>query len=205
MSMSDDVPDSAPAGSCPACGQQLPAGRYGAGPAVPGQARGTAGSGSAAARTAVLDAPAAGIREPGPRRWTTSEIVIGLATLILLISLFLPWFTVGVSTVGSATVTYQASGVQLHGYLWFAFTAALVILFVLVLQPGADKLPLRLPSDRQLILGSAALSFLLVLLAFLTNQGFDRAYGAFVALVAALVALAASAQTLLPSSREAVR
>jgi hypothetical protein len=132
-------------------------------------------------------------------RWTSSEIFLGFSTIAVLVSLFLPWF--GVTSAGSG-VGGSMSGTGAHGYLWLVFALGLVVLLVLVIPDFIARAPVRLPSSQQLIVGASTLSFLLVLLAFIakptasasgalfasTGAGVDWTYGAFIALIAAILA-----------------
>jgi hypothetical protein len=127
-------------------------------------------------------------------------------TVALLVSLFLPWFSVS-ARIGSHTYTGSASGTSAHGYLWLVFVLALIVLFVLIVPDALDRVPARLPSHQQLLLGASGLSFLLVLLAFLAkpapttspagfaglqlqiSASFGWSYGAYIALITAVLAL----------------
>jgi hypothetical protein len=125
---------------------------------------------------------------------TPSDRLVGGASLIVLISLFLPWFSVSLGALGSAS----ASGTSAHGWLWFVFVIDLALLAYLVLAAGYEQLPFRLPwRHEQLLLAASGLSLLLVLLAFLFKPsggitgikvGWD--FGAFIALLAAIAAVA---------------
>lgn len=140
------------------------------------------------------------------RSWSPSEVFIGLATVALLVSLFLPWFS-ETASISGRTFTGSVSGTSAHGYLWLVFVLALIVLFVLIAPELIDRVPARLPSRQQLILGASGLSFLLVLLAFIAkpaattpatgfaglqlqiSASFGWSYGAYIALIAAVLAL----------------
>lgn len=140
-----------------------------------------------------------------PGKWTSSETFLGLLSVVLLVSLFLPWFNV-TAKIGTKTLTGSISGTGAHGYLWVVFVLVLMVLLGLVAPELVTRAPARLPSHRQLIVGATALSFLLVLLAFLAKppgtsspSGFaglqlqisattDWTYGAWIALIAAILA-----------------
>jgi zinc ribbon protein len=135
-------------------------------------------------------------------RWGQAERVTGVATLVLLISLFLPWFTVSVSSslLGGHTVaSASGSGVDAHGYLWLVFIVSLAVIAFLVLQAGFATLPFQLPAPPQLLLlGATGLNLLLVLVAFFFKPGTGSllgsgisvswAFGAFISLLAAIAA-----------------
>ncbi len=143
--------------------------------------------------------------------WTTSDLFIGFTTVVVLISLFLPWFTATVVS-GSRTLTGTISGTSSHGFLWLVFALVLTALAILIAPEALDRAPVRLPSPRQLLIGASGLSLLLVLLAFVAKPAattvgspagfaglqlqvgttFSWSYGAFTALIAAALAFAAT-------------
>ena len=110
--------------------------------------------------------------QPGPvpavRRWDRSDAAIGLALTVLVISLFLPWFSVTVQT-HSAVVTNSADGVRVHSYLWAAFALALIGLIVLVARDAIARIPGNLPSAGQLLVGTTGLALALTVLAVATK------------------------------------
>jgi hypothetical protein len=182
---------------CPRCGAQQSAATPAPGSARPGAA-GPGAARPAPARSGPVAAGTAGPRETArypasgapafrfdARRWTGVDRITGIATLALLISLFLPWF--GVSVFGfSATV----DGVAAHGYLYLVLLVALAIVAYLVLRAGFEQLPFRLPlTHEQLLLAATGVNLAFVLLAFLTKPGLAAwRFGAFVGLAAAIVA-----------------
>jgi len=72
------------------------------------------------------------------RRWSFADQVTGGATLVLLISLFLPWFG---TDGGFLSVTVNG---MWHGYMVIAVMLALAILGYLVLRAGFGSLPFGL-------------------------------------------------------------
>ena len=135
-----------------------------------------------------------------PNRLGRNDWVIGGASLVLLISLFLPWFSVTISGLGSAT----ASGTTAHGYLWLVFIIALVVLALLALQAGLDRLPFSAPTAPQILAGATGLNALLILIAFLLKPPPSSAWGwsvgAFLGLIAALVAVGFAVLAVLPAT-----
>jgi hypothetical protein len=137
------------------------------------------------------------------RRWTLSDKIAGGASLLVLISLFLPWFTGSVSSdnsLGLAAQSASESGTSAHGWLWFVFVVALAILAYLVLAAGFQVLPFRAPVRHdQLLLAATGLNLVLVFIGFLLKPSTEGiagvsiswSIGAFLALVAAVVAVAA--------------
>ena len=76
---------------------------------------------------------------PTSRRWSGPDLVIGSALVVVLASLFLPWFAAAdMDAVAAARAAGQThggstvSGVDAHGYLWIVFALVIVALAVLV-------------------------------------------------------------------------
>jgi hypothetical protein len=170
--------------ACPNCGAQQPGtGAQGAHTPAPPMAGGPPAAG-ASGQAFAFDA----------KRWTRDDQIVGGASLLLLISLFLPWYT---ASFGVASVS--ASGTSGHGYLWIVFILALVIVVYEILKAGFEALPFKLPvSPAQLLLGLTGINLVLVLIAFLlkpgTGDGFVSVsvgwgFGAFVGLICAIVAV----------------
>jgi FtsH-binding integral membrane protein len=171
-----DVPPAAIA--CPACGTRLTT----QGLASPAGPAGTAGR--AAAPAGAATAPAFRL---DPHRWTGGDRITGASTVLLFVSLFLPWY--GISFLG---VSAQADGLTGHGYLYLVLLLCLAILGYLVTRAAAGELPGRLPlTHERLLLIATGLNAVLVLIAFLTKpDGTGWRFGAFVGLLTALVAVA---------------
>jgi hypothetical protein len=122
-----------------------------------------------------------------PSRWARTDWITGISTLVLLITLFLPWF--GVDIFG---INAEADGLTAHGYLYLVLIVCLVIAGYLIAVAGVEDLEAALPlSHRQRLLIGTGLNGLLVLLAFaLKPTATGWRFGAFAGLLAALVALA---------------
>ena len=137
------------------------------------------------------------------KRWKRSDWVTGIATLVVLISLFLPWFDGTVSAnndVGLAAQSASESGTAAHGWLWLVFIISLLIVAFLVLTAGFRVLPFKVPlREDQVLLIATGVNLLLVFIAFLLKPSTDGiagvsiswSIGAFVALIAGIVAVAA--------------
>jgi hypothetical protein len=161
---------------------------------VPGRP-GAAGSGGAAPATAS----SAGFNFDASR-WTTADKITGIASVVLLISLFLEWFSVSASVNGLTVGGYSGSGVAAHGYLYLVFFICLAIIAVEVMKAGFAEMPFKLPmSIEQLLLIATVINLVVVVLAFLLKPGagvafsgvhVSWAFGAFVSLIAALAAAA---------------
>jgi hypothetical protein len=119
-----------------------------------------------------------------------TERLVGGGTLVLFIALFLPWFSVSLGPLGSAS----ASGLTAHGYLYITLILAIAVIAFLVAEAlGVWTLPATSPLTRdQLLLIATGVNFVLVLLGFLLKpggSGVGWSWGAFVALIAAVVAV----------------
>jgi hypothetical protein len=128
-------------------------------------------------------------------RLTTVDRIIAGATLVTMISLWLPWFSVSFTGFG-ATTTGSISGTGYHGWLWLEFILALALLGYFAARAAWDQLPFRLPvSDEWLLIGGTGLQFVLILIGFLAMPSADGLqvswdFGAFIALIASITAAA---------------
>src|SRR5215469_4981635 len=165
---------------CRSCGAPLAA-SAGSGTGVPGE-RAPASHRTSGAREAGVTAIAF-----DARRWSFAAQVTGGATLVLLISLFLPWFG---TDGGFLSVTVDG---MWHGYMVIAVILALAILGYLVLRAGFGSLPFGLSGAAagQLLTAAAGLNLLLAATSFATKPaGTSWQYGAYAGLAAAIVAVA---------------
>jgi hypothetical protein len=130
--------------------------------------------------------------------WTGSDLVIGGSLVVLLIALFLPWFSVTAQLFKSTAVAGAGDGTQAHGYLWVVFVLAIVALIVLVGRDAIDRLPGNLPSPGQMLVGATGLALVLTILGLVQKPSSGGlisvgwSYGGFIALLAALVAFLAT-------------
>jgi hypothetical protein len=146
--------------------------------------------------------------------WDGSDLALGSALIVLLIALFLPWFSETVHLGhGTAPVSGTGDGLRAHGYLWAVLALTIVALAVLVARDAITRLPGNLPSPGQMLAGATGLSFLLTVLglafrpsgyttsgsAAAVQQVFGQvhvsvgwSYGGFVAVLAALIAFIAA-------------
>jgi len=169
---------------CRSCGAPLAASAS----SSPGT--GVRGEGPPASRRAP------GVREASPgdvtafafdaRRWTFADQVTGAATLVLLVSLFLPWFG---TDGGFFSVSVDG---MWHSYMVIALILSLAILGYLVLRAGFGTSPfgLSVTAAGYLLAGAVGLNLLLAAASFATKPaGTDWQYGAYVGLAAAIVAV----------------
>jgi hypothetical protein len=131
-------------------------------------------------------------------RLTSADKIVAVATLITMISLWLPWFSGTYSALGM-TSSATISGTGDHGWLWLEFILALALLAYLAARAAWDRLPFNLPiaHERLLVVGTA-LQLLLIVIGFFamppTNGvpglSISWDFGAFLALIASIVAAA---------------
>lgn len=166
---------------CPSCGASLAPAAAGAAPPPP------------AAAPAGGAAPTAGSSVPAFKfdaaRWSIADRIAGIATIVLFISLFLSWF--GITVVG---ITVTASGVSAHGWLYIVMILDILIVAYLVLRAGWDRLPISQDVPHlTVMLVATIVNLVLVFIAFIDKPGGSGVgweFGAFVALIAAVVAAA---------------
>ncbi|HUO49525.1 MAG TPA: hypothetical protein VMU09_11890 [Acidimicrobiales bacterium] len=129
-------------------------------------------------------------------RLSQTDRISGIATLVLLISIFLPWFSVSVGALG-ISASASGSGTSAHGYLWIVFFISLAIIVYLIARAMMEKLPFELPlAHEQVLLIATGVNLLITLIAWIFKpaSGFGAvkvswAWGSFVALIAAIVAV----------------
>ena len=162
---------------CPGCGAALAAAPAGT----------TAGASPAGAA-----APAGSQVKFDATKLTQTDRIVGIASFVLLISLFLSWFSVSLGPIGSVS----ASGLSAHGYLYIVLILSIVIVAVLAVRAlGAWAFPSTAPvTEEQALLIATGINFVLVLIAFLlkpggVGSGVGWSFGAFVGLIASIVAV----------------
>ena len=110
------------------------------------------------------------------------EWIFGPATVVLLVSFWLPWYTIG---------PFSVDGLSVHGWLFIAVMDSIIlVLYVLIVAFGVgDLAPQGRMSKDQLLAVMTGVNLALVVLAFLLKpSGFHWAWGAFLAVAAAIVA-----------------
>jgi hypothetical protein len=170
---------------CPNCGASLAAAAASGGQPPPPAG---APSGSAA--------PSVGSTLPPYRfdaaRWSMADRIAGIATIVLFISLFLPWFTYTAGFLG-ASVSFSVNGLW-HGWMYITLILSIVIIAYLVLRAGWDKLPISQDVPHlTVMLAATIVNAVLVLIAFIDKPGgggVGWGFGAVLGLIAALVAAA---------------
>jgi hypothetical protein len=112
----------------------------------------------------------------------TRDRVVGPATLVLLVSFWLPWFRFG---------PFSFTGLGVHGWLFIAVLDSIVlVLYVLIIAFGVGDLAAQGRLSKDQLLGIlTGVSLVLVVLGFLFKpSGFSWSWGAYLALIAAIVA-----------------
>jgi len=178
-----------PMAAGPMAAGPMAAGPMAAGPMGPAAAAPTSGSAAAF----KFDAS----------RWSQADRIAGGATLVLLISFFLPWFSY---RFGSSLIsgTYSWNGL-VHGYLYIGVIICLAILAYLVALAGFEQLPFKMPIGHEgAILIATVVNLLLTFIAFIDKPygfGVGWSFGAFIALIAAVVAAAPLGWPMIQASR----
>ncbi len=167
-----DLPDDSKV--CPACGASLDTAAADARELMP--ATQVAGPPDGEWQRAV-EAPGSGwpqqvpvsARRLDPRRWSIADAVIGLASLLLAISLFLDWFTFDVPLVGLAS----RSGTWTSEYLYAAFALSVEALVYVVARAVWSEL--RFPgrfADHVILVGLTTASLAVTLIGIVTKPAY---------------------------------
>ena len=98
---------------------------------------------------------------------TKDHKIVAVATLVLFISLFLPWF--GVGGYLGVGFSFTVDGLW-HGYMYLTLILCLAVLGLLALVAGLNELPFKLPiPEAQAIVVVTSLNALLTVISFLTK------------------------------------
>jgi hypothetical protein len=131
-------------------------------------------------------------------RLTSADKIVAGATLVTMISIWLPWYSGHYTALGQSS-TGSVSGTADHGWLWLEFLVALVVLAYLASRAAWEQPPFRLPvAHETALIAATGLQFLLIVIAFFAMPSSDGiagftvswAFGAFLALIASIVAAA---------------
>lgn len=123
---------------------------------------------------------------PDLRRLSRADQTVGGASLVVLVSLFLPWF--GFSALGASV---SVTGTTAHGYLAIVVVTALLMTGYLLLRSGWDHFQLPLPiAHETLLLVGTGVQVVLVVIGFLDVPlaWLSREIGAYLALLASAAA-----------------
>jgi hypothetical protein len=183
------------ANNCSNCGAPLAAATT-ATTAAPAAPAAPAVGQPAAAAAAAAPAATGGSSVPAFKfdvaRWTLADRIAGVATLVLFICLFLPWFTISVG-FGGISVGGSVNGLW-HGWMYLTLIISIAIIAYLVLIAGWEKLPISQDIPHlTVMLAATIVNAVLTLIAFIDKPGGSATgwgFGAIVGLIAALVAAA---------------
>ncbi len=133
--------------------------------------------------------------------------MVGSALVVLIVALFLPWYSSTASIAGVA-VRSEGDGPAVHSYLWVVLVLAVVGVAVLVGRDALARVPGNLPSPGQLLVLVSGLALALNVLAFVSKPAssivgslgsgltekvtYNWSFGGPVAIAVALVALIAA-------------
>ena len=125
-------------------------------------------------------------------RVKTSDWLVGIGSLVLLISVFLEWFKVkGLGGVAGFSMNIGISGwdatkLSILIFIFSLAAIAVVVLRILEVDLSAIPIPMSL-----VVMGLAGISLLIIILRiFIHQSGMGVSYGIFVSLVAGAVVLA---------------
>lgn len=175
------------ANACPSCGASLSAGAT-ATPAAPVVTAPAAATVAAAPAGTAPSASALPAYKFDAARWSQADRIAGGATLLLFISLFLPWFTVSFGFASGSV-----NGLW-HGWMYITLILSILIVAYLVLRAGWDHLPIsqEIPHVRAMQVATVV-NLVLVVIAFIDKpggSGVGWGFGAFLGLIVAIVAAA---------------
>ena len=121
------------------------------------------------------------------RRLTVADMVAGAGSLVLLVSLFLPWYAV---KFGGTSITL--GGVAHHKFLWLAVLLSVVVITYLIVHATVAMSMKKEP----VLLGLSVMQLILVIIPFfdvpvamVSGVTVSPAYGAYVGLGATIAAL----------------
>lgn len=132
-------------------------------------------------------------------RWSQKDRIAGVATLVLFISLFLPWFSFHF-LIASVSI----SGLTAHGYLYLVLLICLATFAYLVARAGFEQMPFKLPMAHEpVLLVATVVNLVLVLIGVIDKPSlWGWSYGGFLALIAAGVAAAPLGLPLIQAHRK---
>ena len=91
------------------------------------------------------------------KRWAQTDRIVAIATLVLFVSLFLPWFTYNYG-LGTGSV----DGLW-HGWMYITLILCLAIMVYLVMMAGFSTMPFKLPlPHEQALLIATGINFVLI-------------------------------------------
>jgi hypothetical protein len=124
---------------------------------------------------------------------TTGDMIAGVGGIVLLISLFLPWYGVSADIPGVGSISDDASGWTALGFIDILLFVIAVAAIAVVAARAAGALPADVPAP-VILLGLGALALLLVLFRIIDipvegdlpdEIDLSRKIGVFIALIGA--------------------
>lgn len=175
---------------CPSCGATLsPAATTSAPPPPP------AGGGAGAPAASSIPA-----YKFDAARWSQADRIAGIATIVLFISLFLPWFTASVSVLGYS-IGGSVNGLY-HGWMYLSLILSIAIVAYLVLRAGWESLPISQDVPHLTVMMAATIvNAVLVLISFIDKPGGSVTGWGLGAILGLIAALAAAAPYAIPQLR----
>jgi len=172
---------------CPSCGATLSSST--AAQAAPAAAAAPAPAAAAAPAGGATSGSSIPAYKFDAARWSLADRIAGVASIVLFISLFLSWF--GITVIG---ITVTASGLSAHGFLYIVMILCILIVAYLVMRAGWDQLPMAANVPHLTVMMVATIvNLVIVFIAFIDKPGGSGVgweFGAFVGLIAAIVAAA---------------
>ncbi|NNN09003.1 MAG: hypothetical protein HKL85_07405 [Acidimicrobiaceae bacterium] len=128
-------------------------------------------------------------------RLKKADRITGIATVVMVISLYMPWY----SFAG-----FSVDGISIHGYLYLVLLVGIAIVGYLAARAGWGKLQMNsVVAHAPVMLVASLFNFVFVLLAFIFQPaGFGWSFGAFLAVISAAVATAPIAVPAIRSRRQ---
>lgn len=172
---------------CPGCGAALaaaPAAPAAAPPAAPAAA-------PAAASQIKFDASTL----------AQADRITGIATIVLFISLFLPWYKVSFGGFSASGNAFSDS----HAYIYLVLLISLAIIALFALRAlGIWTVPdsVSIGEEKLLLIGTVVNLVLVILALLFKDSGVGWDFGAFVGLAAAIVAVVPLARPALASRKK---
>ena len=159
-----EAPDDAAA--CPSCGASLGSTATATATATQPPPAAPAPAAPAGSRAAASSASSLPAFKFGAARWTLADRIVGVATIVYFISLFLSWYTYSV-----AGFSFTADGLW-HGWMYLSLILCIAIVAYLVLRAGWGELPTGTKIPHLTVMMAATIvNLVLVVIAFLDKPG----------------------------------
>jgi hypothetical protein len=183
------------ANHCPSCGAAMNPAQEAQGVPMAGAAP-AAGPAPAAAGGSSVPAFSFDIN-----RLTLADRIAGIATIVLFISLFLPWYTASYKGIGGISASTSVDGLW-HGWMYLSLIVCIAIVAYLIVKAGWETVPISgfAVPHLTLMMVATVVNLVLVLIAFIDKPSAGVAafgglsigwgFGAVLGLIAGVVACA---------------